>query len=443
MKPASRIDATIEILERDQRIRIPLDSCVGDYMRNRRYIGSKDRREIAERVYAMARHHARIGWWLEKLKIEDTPRNRVIFWLALGEHTDEKRLGDLFDGSQYAQEELSDAEKTFIGALSGQTMDHADMDEAVLVECPPDYEETLRAYFKDDFKDEMRAMQTSATLDIRANIFVMERENAQQSLAKDGVETTPTPYSPWGLRCKEKAYLSKTKAMNKGWIEIQDEGSQMIAHVCGAKPGMQVLDYCAGGGGKTLALAAAMMRKGRVVAMDLDEKRLEKGRRRYKKAGLADIIEVRPLSDARHKKWFKRQKGTFDIVLTDVPCSGTGTWRRNPDMRWRNYGPTLAELIEIQAEILEKVAKAVKPEGKLVYATCSLLPAENENQIEKFLANNNDFEIAPLDEALGLGTPFMRLTPKRHQTDGFFAAVLQRKAAPADAETEEKPAEAT
>lgn len=444
MKPASRIDATIEILERDQRIRVPLDSCVGDYMRNRRYIGSKDRREIAERVYEMARHHARINWWLEKLKIEDTPRSRVIFWLALGENADEKRLRDLFDGSQYAQQELSDEEKTFIGALSDQTMDHADMGEAVLVECPPEYEETLRAYFKDNFKDEMRAMQTSATLDIRANIFAMERENVQKSLAKDGIETTPTPYSPWGLRCKEKAYLSKTKAMNKGWIEIQDEGSQMIAHVCEAQPGMQVLDYCAGGGGKTLALAAAMMRKGRVVAMDLDEKRLEKGRRRYKKAGLADIIEVRPLSDARHKKWLKRQKGTFDVVLTDVPCSGTGTWRRNPDMRWRNYGPTLADLIEIQADILEKVAKAVKPNGKLVYATCSLLPDENEKQIEKFLANNDDFEIAALDESLGLGTPFMRLTPKRHQTDGFFAAVLQRKASSiktseGPAETEEKP----
>ncbi len=427
MKPASRIQATIEILERDQNIRVPLDSCVGDYMRNRRYIGSKDRRDVAQRVYETARHHARLGWWLENNSMEITPRNFVICWLVLGENADEKRLRDLFDSSNYAPKKLDDNESDFVKKIVGQQMNNADMPEDVIAECPPEYADVLREYFGDDFKTEMLAMQHPATLDIRANIFAMERENVQQSLAKDGVETTLTPFSPWGLRCLEKAYLSKTKAMNKGWLEIQDEGSQLIAHVCGVQPSMQVLDYCAGGGGKTLALASAMMRKGRVVAMDLDEKRLEKGRRRYKKAGLADIIEVRPLSEDRNKKWLKRQKGTFDIVLTDVPCSGTGTWRRNPDMRWRNYGPDLAELLETQAAILDKVAKAVKVGGKLVYATCSLLPDENEKQIENFLKTHEEFEVEPLDEALGLGSPYMRLTPHRHKTDGFFAAVLKRK----------------
>ena len=210
-------------------------------------------------------------------------------------------------------------------------------------------------------------------------------------------------------------------------MAIQDEGSQMIANVCGAQPGMQVLDYCAGAGGKTLALGAAMERKGRIVAMDLDERRLKKSRDRFKKAQIADIIEVRPLSDNRHVKWLKRQKEKMDIVLCDVPCTGTGTWRRNPDMRWRVFGPSLEELVEIQAEILDKVAHAVKPGGKLVYATCSLLPDENEAQVEAFLARNDEFEIAPLDEALKLGSPYMRLTPHRHQTDGFFAAVMVKK----------------
>ena len=426
MKPASRIQATIEVLDRDRTINVPLDSCVGDYMRSRRYIGAKDRREIAERVYDMARHHARIGWWLTKNKREDTPRERVLCWLALGENMVQKRLHDLFDGSQYAPKKLNETEIAFIQNLSGQTVEHKDMDEAILVECPPDYEESLRTCFGGDFIDEMRAMQHPASLDIRANIFAMERENVQNSLAKDGVETTLTPFSPWGLRCTGKAYLSKTKAMHKGWLEIQDEGSQLIAYLCDAQPGMQVLDYCAGAGGKTLALAAAMMRKGRIVAMDLDEKRLEKGRRRYKKAGLADIIEIRPLSEERHKKWLKRQKATFDVVLTDVPCSGSGTWRRNPDMRWRRYGPALEELLDIQADILDKAAKTVKPEGKLVYATCSLLPEENERQIEKFLARHGEFTIDPLDDAIGLGSPFMRLTPHRHKTDGFFAAILKK-----------------
>lgn len=427
MKPASRIQATIEILERDADIRVPLDSCVGDYMRNRRYIGSKDRRDVAERVYKIARHHARISWWMSHLKADDTMRNRVLAWLILGEDCDQKRIGDLFDGSNYAPEELSGAEQDFADALAGHGFDHPDMPDTAELECPPEHEQDLRAYFGDDFAAEMRAMQDEATLDLRANIFAMERENVQNSLAKDGVETTLTPFSPWGLRCTDKAYISKTKAMNKGWVDIQDEGSQLIAHICNVHAGMQILDYCAGGGGKTLALAAAMQRKGRIVAMDIEAKRLERGRRRYKKAGLADIIEVRPLTDEKNKKWFKRQKETFDVVLTDVPCSGTGTWRRNPDMRWRNYGPSLEELLQTQSEILDKVAKAVKPEGKLVYATCSILPAENEDQIAAFLDRHDDFEIAPLDDSLGLGTPYMRLTPHRHKTDGFFAAILQKK----------------
>lgn len=427
MKPASRIQATIEILERDQDIRVPLDSCIGDYMRNRRYIGSKDRREIAERVYHIARHHARLGWWMDRLRSKDTPRNRVLYWIILGENSDKKRLEDLFDGSQYAPENLSEEERGVADKLQGKNIAHNDMAGSVLVECPPEFENILKSYFGDAFDDEMKAMLENAPLDIRVNIFAMERENAKKSLEKDGIETIETPYSPWGLRCIEKAYLSKTKAMNKGWIEIQDEGSQLIARICDAQPGMQVLDYCAGGGGKTLALASAMQRKGRIVAMDIDEKRLEKGRRRYKKAGLADIIEIRPLSDERHKKWFKRQKETFDIVLTDVPCSGSGTWRRNPDMRWRNYGPSLEELLTTQAEIMDKACKAVKQGGRLVYATCSLFPEENEKQVEAFLMRHPEFEILPIDQDQKIGSPFMRLAPYRHKTDGFFAAMLQKK----------------
>ncbi|MBI1301303.1 MAG: methyltransferase domain-containing protein [Alphaproteobacteria bacterium] len=429
MKPSARIQATIDILEQDQNKRVPLDACVGDYMRNRRYIGAKDRREIAERVYGMARHAARLNWWLTKLDAPDTRRMDVIFWLILGEGIDEKRLDSLFDSTQYAPDVLSDKERALVKKIIGEDINHKDHPESVSVECPANYEHDLRTYFGDQFAEEMRAMLNPATLDVRVNVFALDRENAASSLEKDGIETTPTPYSPWGLRCSDKAYLSKTKAMNKGWIEIQDEGSQLIAHICNALPGMQVLDYCAGGGGKTLALAAAMQRKGRIVAMDNDPKRLENGKRRYKKAGLADIIEVRPLSDDKHRKWLKRQKGKFDIVLTDVPCTGTGTWRRNPDMRWRNYGPTLEELVKVQNEILESGAKALKVGGHLIYATCSLLPQENEQQIEKFLTHNPDFEIAPLDETLGLGSPFMRLTPHRHQTDGFFAARLIRKGA--------------
>jgi 16S rRNA (cytosine967-C5)-methyltransferase len=235
---------------------------------------------------------------------------------------------------------------------------------------------------------------------------------------------------------KGKAFLSKTKPFVKGWIDIQDEGSQMIAYLTGAKPGMQVLDYCAGAGGKTLALANMMQVKGRIVAMDTEAGRLAKARERFRRAHVTDIIEVRPLSDEQHRKWLKRQKGTFDVLLLDVPCTGSGTWRRNPDMRWRQYGPDLAELMQTQEEIMEKTAITVKPGGRMVYATCSLFPAENEDRVNAFLAAHPEFEAVPVQEAWPEGAapypgpgPYMRLSPSKSGTDGFFAAVLKRKIA--------------
>lgn len=428
MKPSARIQTRIELLERIDQARVPMDSAIGDYMRGRRFIGAKDRADIVEHVYSVMRAHARLNWWAESLKLSFSARTMVMLAMVLLDKADAKRVDSLFDGTQYAPSPLSDTERTALRKIEGKDLLHKAMPEAVQTECPPLHEDSLRAYFGDNFAAEMEAMQASATLDLRVNGFLANLADVKESLEKDGIKTTETPYSPWGLRCKYKAYLTKSKAMNKGWISIQDEGSQMISVLCDAQPGMQVLDYCAGGGGKTLALASAMGRKGRIVAMDMDERRLERGRLRYKKAQLADMIEIRPLSDERNRKWLRRQKGSFDRVLVDVPCSGTGTWRRNPDMRWRVFGPSLEELIVVQAEILDKVANVVKPGGKLIYATCSLLPEENEKQIEAFLARHEgQFDVLPPENG-ELGSPYMRLTPLRHGTDGFFTAVLVRKA---------------
>lgn len=424
MTPSARIKAVIDILEKIAASRIPMDATVGDYMRHRKYIGAKDRADIVERIYNMVRAHARLGWHLQRAGAPDTVRMRVISWLSLGEAKSATDIEKLFDGSQYGPEKLSDEEKKF---SFQDGLNHPGMPEAVRAECPPEHEQTMREYFGADFTAEMEAMIAPATLDLRVNIRALAREEAKESLKKDGVETDETPYSPWGLRARGKAFLSKTKAFVKGHVEIQDEGSQLIAHVCGVKPGMQVLDFCAGAGGKTLALAAAMNCKGRIVAMDNEPARLEKGRQRFKRAGVSDVIEVRPLTDEKNRKWLKRQKGTFDVVLIDAPCSSTGTWRRNPDLRWRQYGPSLAELLPVQAEILEKASKAVKPDGKLVYATCSLLPDENERQVEKFLSAHPDFVRTPPGEAPCDENGFMRLTPRRHNTDGFFATVMTRK----------------
>lgn len=427
---SARMKAVLEILERTAKSPIPMDLTIGDYMRNRRYIGSKDRADIVERVYGMVRHHARIGWALEQAgATEVNPRLQLLAYLILVE--DKKDVSVFFDGTKYAPHEIDDEEQKIILALP-RNFDEAP--DEIKSECPPAYVDSLRSYFGKDLVTEMEALCHGATLDLRINCVAGERELIKASLEKDGIETDDAPYSPWGLRVKGKVYLSETKAFRGGQIEIQDEGSQLIALACDVKPGMQVMDYCAGGGGKTLALASAMRVKGRIVAMDLDAGRLAKAKTRFKRARVSDIIETRPLSDEKSRKWLRRQKQSFDVVLADVPCSGTGTWRRNPDTRWRNYGPAVAELIPVQADILERVAGVVKAGGRLVYATCSLLPEENEQQIEKFLSVHPEFELADLASVWpeGCKVPcdgkYMRLTPKRHNTDGFFAAVLVRKA---------------
>jgi 16S rRNA (cytosine967-C5)-methyltransferase len=421
--------AVLDLLERTQKSPIPMDLTIGDYMRNRRYIGSKDRTDIVERIYGIVRHHARLNWALEQASVTvPSARIKLLAYLLLVEGKEDPTL--YFDGTKYAPPQVTQDEIDVLHRLP-KNFDAAPSD--VLFECPENYSASLHAYFGKDFDVEMEALCHGATLDLRINSVAGDREKMKESLEKDKVETEMTPYSPWGLRAKGKAFLGETKAFRSGHIEIQDEGSQLIALACDAQPGMQVLDYCAGGGGKTLALASAMRVKGRIVAMDLEEARLAKAKTRFKRAKVSDIIETRPLSDEKSRKWLRRQKQSFDVALVDVPCSGTGTWRRNPDTRWRNYGPAVEEIIPVQADILERVAGVVKPGGRLVYATCSLLPEENEQQIEKFLAVHPEYELANLQDVWPEGCKppcegkYMRLTPKRHNTDGFFAAILIRK----------------
>ena len=427
MTPAARIKAVIDLLEIIKDRNIPMDKICGDYFRTRRYVGSKDRAFIAETTYIMIRNTAKIGWWLTKYNQEDNARNRIITYLGL----QERDLKWAFVGGKYAPDPLTKAEREYASALpTSETLTHLDMPEEVQVECPPEYIENLHMVFGDNFKDEMLAMLKVAPLDIRVNTLMATRDKVQKSLEKDGIESDKTSFSPWGLRAREKIYLSRSKAFSKGWIDIQDEGSQLVALACNVNSGMHVLDYCAGGGGKTIALANMMKNKGRIIAMDIDARRLQKSRPRFRRAYVHDIIETRALEDEKNRKWLKRQKGTFDVVLTDVPCSGSGTWRRNPDMRWSNYGPPLEELIKIQADILNRVAKTVKIGGRLVYATCSLFRCENEDQIECFLKDHPDFKLLPLKEAWPKDMPIpnagdvMRLTPYQHNTDGFFAAVM-------------------
>jgi len=432
MRDAARIQTAIEILENISKSRVPMDNALRDYLKNRRYIGSKDRKYIVEMVYDCVRATARLGWWLDHSKVEDTPRHRVIAFLALSgltAHDIEIR----FVEETHCPAPLNEVETKLMHQLIGQSFENDEMGEAVKAECPPVYEERLKALWGDDFVSQMQAMLEPAPLDLRVNTIKLTRDEAQNSLKKDDVETIKTPYAPNGLRSIGKPYMSATKAFHKGFVEIQDEGSQLISFVCNVKPGMRVLDYCAGGGGKTLGLAAAMEGKGIIYACDNDSRRLEKGRRRYKKADVHNI-EVRSLEEEKNRKWLRRQKGAMDIVLVDAPCSSSGTWRRNPDLRWTQYGPSIEEIKQSQAEILERVADKVKIGGRLVYATCSLFTEENEEQIGAFLDNHPEYEMVNIEENWPEHKEsqnpktgqYLRLTPKDHKTDGFFTAVLTR-----------------
>jgi len=438
MTPSARIQAAIEIWDKIWSSGIPMDSMTGDYFRVRRYIGSSDRRDVAERVYAMMRSYARVGWWLNKAKAVDTPRTRVIADLALRSGMPKVFVTDLFTGGNHAPHKLDEMELRALDMFAGQSLDHPDMPDDVRVECPPEAAEKLRQVFSDRFAVEMGAMIDPAPLDLRVNTIKTDIDGATKSLIRDDIAADKTPLSPFGLRVQNKVHLAKTNAFKSGLIEIQDEGSQLIALLCGAKPGMQVLDACAGGAGKTLALAAQMQNKGRIVAMDTNVKRLGNGKQRIARAGVHNV-EVRALEDEKNRKWLRRQKETFDIVLVDAPCSSSGTWRRNPDSRWRGHGQEVDAIVKLQAEILERFEKCVKPGGKLVYATCSLYPDENENQVEAFLKAHTDYEITPIDQAwkeAGFsGNPpaqgkMMRLSPLQSGTDGFFCTVMKRKGTP-------------
>ncbi len=343
MRPASRIQTAIEINARIAKSPIPMDNTLRDYMAQRRFIGSKDRADIVDRVYRIMRSHARLGWHLTNAGAADTPRTRMIADLMLNDGMRISDIDEMFAGGKFEAYPMDDAERLLAEYLEGRALEPDDMPEAVKVECPDNAEARLRTLFGGRFGEEMAFMQKAAPLDLRVNTLKSTREDAQSSLKGQDVITEPAPYSPVGLRVVGKPYMADTKAFSKGIVEIQDEGSQLIALACNAAPGMRVLDFCAGGGGKTLAIAASMNNRGNIVAMDIDARRLEKGKTRYRKAGVHNV-ELRCLTDEQHRKWLRRQKGTMDIVLVDAPCSSSGTWRRNPDLRWRQYGPQIEEI---------------------------------------------------------------------------------------------------
>ena len=437
MTPAARVAATIELLDRVADSARPADGVVAAFFRGRRYIGSKDRAAIAERLYAALRHHARLGWWLRRHGHSDDGRARIIALLALVEGLPAAEIAAMFDGGQYAPARIDDAERHLLARIEGQSLEQADMPDEVRWECPEWAVDPLRAQFGDAVKVETAALLAPAPLDLRVNEAKAARDDVLSALVEDGIAAEKTPMSPLGIRIAGRPPLGGHPLFRDGRFEVQDEGSQLVSLLVDARPGQQVVDFCAGAGGKSLALAARMAGKGRVVACDVSEGRLIRAKERMKRAGI-DNIEPRHLSSERDK-WVKRQKGKFDRVLIDAPCSGVGAWRRNPDSRWRDT--SIDRLTALQESILASAGRLVKPGGLLIYATCSLLPPENEDRVAAFRAAHPDFEVVPVAEmwAATIGGPcpsegpFLLLTPARHGTDGFFAAILRRAAGPGSA----------
>src|SRR5437899_5223269 len=447
MTPGARIQAAIELLEAIAAGRGAADDIVGNYFRRHRFAGVKDRGAISEHIYAVLRQRAVLDWWLERLgrgALATDARRRLLAALVLVQGWAPVQIERACDGDRFRPERLAPPERALIAGLVDQTLEHPAMPDDVRWNYPAWLDPHLRRVFGDTLGREMAALNGPAALDLRVNLLKGDRLGAKIALEGEGVKAEESRYSPYGLRVFERIPLATLESFKSGRIEVQDEGSQLAALLADARPGMRVVDFCAGAGGKTLAIAAAMNNRGHLIACDVSEKRLERATQRLRRAGIS-IVQRRHLTGERDK-WVKRHAGSFDRVFIDAPCTGTGTWRRNPDAKWRLAESDIAELAVLQNSIIESAARLVAPGGRLIYATCSFLREENEEQIERFLAGAPDFAQLPVSgvwrTTIGGKPPsagdVLRLTPARHGTDGFFVAICERKAAPADDKADDK-----
>lgn len=443
MTPSARIAAAIDLIAvlEDQCFapearRRPADAVASDFFRTRRFIGGGDRRVVSELAWGVVRQKLRLEWHLGRLGVAPTPRLLLLAQMLLGRGGDHGRGRQVaeaaFDDSHYGPAALDAAERRVAASLDGRPLVDPAMPDGPRLNLPDWVLPAFTARFGAALATEAAALEAEAPLDLRVNLLRTDRDVAATLLAGEGLAVAPTPFSPWGLRLPSRRPVTGTRAYRDGLVEVQDEGSQLIALLADARPGMRVADYCAGAAGKTLAMAATMGNRGKITACDTSAARLDGAAKRLKRAGV-DNAERHLLSAG--DRWAKRRAGSFDRVLVDAPCTGTGTWRRNPDARLRTRPQDLAELVAVQHQILETASELVRPGGRLVYATCSLLPQENEEQMDRFLARAPGFVPIPLERlwtslcpgvAQPCAGPWLSLSPGGQGTDGFFCAVLER-----------------
>ena len=414
--PPAIIGSTEEVLREVLRFTAPADSTLSRYFRDHPRLGARERGVVAEAVYGMLRNKSVYTNFAET---GGGPMMRRMALLGLADAAGTDALGG-----------LSEEEQGWLQRV--MEIDRANLPTALRTNMPAWILERLFAQHGEPGALAMiAALNLPASLDLRVNTIKSNREDVIEALTHAGLAPDPTPYAPLGLRLLKKPSLQNMPLFKDGAIEVQDEGSQLLVQIVNAKRGEMVVDFCAGAGGKTLALGALMRNTGRLYAFDVSDKRLAKLKPRLARSGLSNVhpVLIAHENDAK----VKRLAGKIDRVLVDAPCSGLGTLRRNPDVKWRQTAQGIDELNVKQIAILRGAARLVKPGGRLVYATCSVLDEENEAIVQQFLAAHEDFALVKMSAVLAEQKitlemdDYLKLLPNLHQTDGFFAAVLERK----------------
>ena len=412
---AARLDMAVVAWHMIAPLKEPADNLLSRHFRNHHELGIHDRSFIADTLFGMLRHRR----FIEHLAGSTSQRRLVLAYLAKLSGLNLRELEPL----------LSRDEMKWLHEIKAQSTD--DLPLAIQSEFPEWLMEKLKSFMTDaEILALGRGMQNTAPLDLRINTIRTSREEMLHSLESEGISAQPTPYSPTGIRLKNKMSLNRHALFLSGKVEVQDEGSQLICYLVAPRRHEMIVDFCAGSGGKALLLGALMQNHGRVYAFDVSDKRLLNLKPRLKRSGLSNVHPQRIAHENDAK--IKRLAGKIDRVLVDAPCSGTGTLRRNPDLKWRQSAQSIIELKQKQALILEHAASLLKPGGRLVYATCSILPEENEEIVDGFVKDHLQFKqiycggiLAQQSIALDTGA-FLRIMPHTHHTDGFFAAVMEK-----------------
>ncbi len=431
MTPSARLSAAIELLDSLDDQAGPLENHIRRYFRMRRYAGSKDRRWVTEFLFQLFRHKGEIDWTLSRLDLPLENRERAAACLLLFQDQDLDGLEAAFLTGPHAQTPLSERERKAFSDI--RTVYSQEKPDWAVGSFPDWLADELAGQYGSNALKLMQVFKERAPLTVRVNSLKTDRERVLDILRQDDIEAEETQISPLGIKLSDHIPLNQLPVFDRGLVEIQDEAAQISSALAQAAPGMLVVDYCAGAGGKSLAMTAHMENSGQILAFDISERRMKDIAVRKRRAA-AHIIETTRLSgDDRDIELLHRLEGQAARVFVDAPCSGSGTWRRQPDRKWFFDSSKLLDLADLQDDILRRASKLVAPGGRLIYATCSILRQENEDRIEAFLAKNTEFAVLPIAgiwKEAGLGGEatgdFLKLLPEKGGADGFFTAILQR-----------------